>query len=92
MESDGYEQLAVFGDEYASTFLNYHKPVDPCAEGGCGGDVIPPAPDTGMITGPLGEGLTSAGWVGNVFGGVAIIILGVSLFVAGRREEENVTE
>ena len=92
LESDGYEQLAVFGDEYASTFLNYHKPVDPCAEGGCGGDVIPPAPDTGMITGPLGEGLTSAGWVGNVFGGVAIIILGVSLFVAGRREEENVTE
>ena len=92
LESDGYEQLAVFGDEYASTFLNYHKPVDPCAEGGCGGDVIPPAPNTGMMTGLLGEGLTSAGWVGNVLGSVAIMILGVSLFAAGRREKENVTE
>ena len=92
LESDDYEQLAVFGDEYASTFLNYHEPVDPCAEGGCGGDVIPPAPNTGMMTGLLGAGLTSAGWVGNVFGGIAIIVLGVSLFVAGRREEENVTK
>ncbi len=80
LESDDYEQLAVFGDEYASTFLNYHRPVDPCADGGCGGDVIPPAPDTGMMTGLFGSGLASTGWAGSVFGGIAIAILGAGLF------------
>ena len=100
LESDDYEQLEVFGDDYSTVFVNYHEPVeqyhepvDPCVEGGCGGDVVvPPSPNTGMMTGLLGEGLVSMGWIGNAFGSVAIIVLGVGLFVVGRREEEIITE
>ena len=58
LESDDYEQLADYSDEYWTTFVNYHEPEDdPCAAGGCGGDIIPPmTPETGKFTGKRGGG------------------------------------
>lgn len=56
LESDEYEQLEMYNDEYGTLFINYHELDDPCAEGGCGGDIIPPAPETGRFTGVRGGG------------------------------------
>ena len=58
LKSDDYEQLADYSDEYWTTFVNYHEPEDdPCAEGGCGGDIVPPmTPETGKFTGKRGGG------------------------------------
>lgn len=51
LESDDYEQTDMEGDEYYTLFVNSHQLEDPCAEGGCGGDIIPPAtPETGRAT------------------------------------------
>ncbi len=77
LESDDYEQTDMEGDEYYTLFVNSHQLEDPCAEGGCGGDIIPP--ETGRMT--VDEELQNSqgAVVDNTF--VLVIFMGVSVVV-----------
>lgn len=75
LESDEYEQMAVLGDEYATVFVNYHELDDPCENGGCGGDVVPPAaPETGKFTSKRGNN-GDATTMNSLTAGLAIMLL-----------------
>ena len=91
LESDDYEQIWVGSDEYATTFVNYHEPEDPCAEGGCGGDVVPVeppvAPETGKLTNLKREGAIYNSSVSIAAGGFVMVMLGgVAMMVVMRRK------
>lgn len=83
IESNEYEQAEAIYDDYASVFINYHepKPEDPCANGGCGGPVIPITPNTGKFT----KAENSNGNTQNeIIGGIAIVAMGIiSITVLG---------
>ena len=90
LESDDYELMWVGGDEYATTFVNYHEPEeDPCANGGCGGDIVPPmAPETGELTNLRREGSKADGVVNIMIGGFALVMLGgVAMFAVAKRKK-----
>ncbi|MBR2994890.1 Cna B-type domain-containing protein, partial [Candidatus Saccharibacteria bacterium] len=74
LESDEYEQLEMYNDEYGTLFINYHELDDPCAEGGCGGDIIPPiAPETGKFTGVRGGGNVT--YENTLAAGLAVVMM-----------------
>jgi hypothetical protein len=80
LESDDYEQTDMEGYEYYTLFVNSHQLEDPCVEGGCGGDIVPPvAPETGRLT--VNEELQSSqgAVVDNTF--VLVVLMGVSAVV-----------
>lgn len=81
LESDDYEQLADYSDEYWTTFVNYHEPEDdPCAAGGCGGDIIPPmAPETGKFTGKRGGGKDATVENSLVMGGAIVMAMFIGM-------------
>lgn len=85
LESDDYEQMWVGGDEYATTFVNYHELDDPCAAGGCGGDILPPvAPETGKFTGSRGsssEGAIIENSLAMVATVVIMVVIGMPMMV-----------
>ena len=79
LESDDYEQTDMESDEYYTLFVNSHKLDDPCAEGGCGGDIIPPVtPETGWLTN-VGGGAS----MDNTFVMVAFTLTSVILMAGG---------
>jgi hypothetical protein len=77
LESDDYEQTDMEGYEYYTLFVNSHQLEDPCAEGGCGGNIIPP--ETGRMT--VDEELQNnqGAVVDNTF--VLAVFMGVSVVV-----------
>ena len=79
LESDDYEQTDMENDEYYMLFVNSHQLDDPCAEGGCGGDIIPPVtPETGWLTN-VGGGAS----MDNTFVMVAFTLTSVILMAGG---------
>lgn len=93
LESEDYEQVWAGGDEYATTFVNYHElEDDPCAEGGCGGfDVIPTIPTAAPNTGRLSlknnrnSSAEEAGSIEYTIGTCALVVLGIVIFVAEKK-------
>lgn len=93
LESEDYEQAWVGGDEYATTFVNYHElEDDPCAEGGCGGfDVIPTIPTTAPNTGRLSlknnrnSSAEETGFIEYTIGTCALGVLGIIIFVVEKK-------
>ena len=93
LESEDYEQVWAGGDEYATTFVNYHElEDDPCAEGGCGGfDVIPTIPTAAPNTGRLSlknnrnSSAEETGFIEYTIGACALGILGIIIFVVEKK-------
>lgn len=93
LESEDYEQVWAGGDEYATTFVNYHElEDDPCAEGGCGGfDVIPTIPTTAPNTGRLSlknnrnSSAEETGFIEYTIGTCALGVLGIIIFVVEKK-------
>ncbi len=93
LESEDYEQVWAGGDEYATTFVNYHElEDDPCAEGGCGGfDVIPTIPTAAPNTGRLSlknnrnSSAEETGFVEYTIGTFALVVLGIIIFVVEKK-------
>lgn len=93
LESEDYEQVWAGGDEYATTFVNYHElEDDPCAEGGCGGfDVIPTIPTTVPNTGRLSlknnrnSSAEETGFIEYTIGTCALVVLGIIIFVVEKK-------
>lgn len=80
LESDDYEQTDMEGDEYYTLFVNSHELDDPCANGGCGGDIIPPVtPETGRLTINEESQSSQGAVVDNTF--VLVVLMGVSVVV-----------
>ena len=75
-------------------FVNMHEPVvDPCEEGGCGGEVPPvKTPETGRLTKQDNNDAVEGAWIGNMISGVVVVILGVSLIIFGKRKEVKLTK
>ena len=94
-EKSGEE--AFVWDEEAKTLTltnvrTYVPPVDPCAEGGCGGDTTPSdAPNTGRVAVKAGDGVVAL-WTNNAIGGAMMVLIGVSLLVLGKRKEVELTK
>ena len=94
LEADGYEQIDEIGGMHTVVFVNMHEPVvDPCEEGGCGGEVPPvKTPETGKLTKSYNNGAVEGAWTGNMIGGAMMVILSVSLVAFGKRKEVKLTK
>ena len=88
--SEDYEQVWAGGDEYAMTFVNYHEVEDdPCANGGCGGVVVPvEAPNTGSLSrnGGKNGAAVESGWVNYGIGLASFVILGAVVLLSKARK------
>ena len=93
LEAEGYDQVDEISGRRTTIFVNMHEPAnDPCAEGGCGGDVPVEAPETGHLTLNRKDGAVEAAWINNMIGGAMVVILGISLVVFGKRKEVKLTK
>ncbi len=94
LDAEGYEQIDEIGGMHTVIFVNMHEPVvDPCEEGGCGGEVPPvKTPETGKLTKSNNDGTAEGAWTVNMIGGAMTVILGASLAVFGRRKEAKLTK
>lgn len=94
LEADGYEQIDEIGGMHTVIFVNMHEPVvDPCEEGGCGGEVPPvKTPETGKLTKSHNNDAVEGAWTGNMIGGAMMVILGISLVAFGKRKGVKLTK
>ena len=93
LDAEGYEQIEEIGGMHTVVFVNMHEPVDPCEEGGCGGEVPPvKTPETGKLTKSHNNGAVEGAWTGNMIGGAMMVILGISLVAFGKRKEVKLTK
>ena len=94
-EKSGEEAFVWDEDARTLTLTNvrtYVPPVDPCAEGGCGGETTPAeTPNTGRVAVKSGDGVVAL-WVNNAIGGAMMVLIGVSLLALGRRKEVELTK
>ena len=86
LESDDYEQTDMESDEYYTLFVNSHQLDDPCAEGGCGGDIVPPVtPETGRLTNVGGGASMDNTFVMAVFVLTSVILMAGGVVFAKRK-------